>query len=186
MLRIRSYMTLAGLSLIATAAASAQITSSMQTIALTAMKGQTVTLSAVSPTAQTVTLIDGQNNQFANPFATTVGWDVSNSTTTTVKLVAYFATPSDALVNGTDVIPSSLVEVSTDGGTNWHALNGSAVGGVGTAGGSYTLFTSAPTSGTNKKANSVVNFLVRVNLTGNPGTSAGTYTGTLNLMAICS
>jgi len=185
MTRIRSILAIAAL-VAAARGAEGQITSSLQTIALTATKGQTVTLSAPSPTAQTVTLVDGQNNQFTNPFSTTVGWDVVTSTTTTVKLIAYFTTPSDALVNGTDVIPSSLVEISTDGGSNWHALNGSAVGGVGTAGGSYTLFTSSTTTGANKKSSSLVTFSVRVNLTSNPGTTAGTYTGTLNLMAICN
>jgi hypothetical protein len=168
------------------AIAGAQVSSGLQTISLTASKSQSVTISAPVPATQTVTLVDGQANAYANPFSSTVGWDVSQSASTTVKLVVYFSAPSAALTNGSDVIPSSLIEVSTDNGATWHALTGSAVGGVGTAGGSYLLYTSPVTTGTNKKSTNVVTFLVRVNLTTNPGTSAGTYTGTLNLMAICS
>jgi hypothetical protein len=175
-----------GVALAATTSAGGQVSSTLQSINLTATKNQSVTLGAPSPGSQSVTLVDGQYNQYTTPFSTTVGWDVNASTSTTVKLIAYFPTPSAALVNGSDQLPSSLIEVSTDGGATWHALSGNAVGGVGTAGGSYVLYTSPVTTGGNRRGNITVTFSVRVNLTGSPTTSAGAYSGTLNLMAICS
>ena len=181
---MRSCAILAALAL-AVSAPGAQVTSSLQSISLSATKNQSVTLSAPSPAAQSVTLVDGQINQYAAPFTTTVSWDVASSAVTTVKLIVYFPTPAAALTNGGDALASSLIEVSADGAT-WHALTESAVGGVGTAGGSYALYSSATTSGANRKSSSVITFRVRVNLTGNAGIAAGTYSGTLHLMAICN
>lgn len=186
MIRTIFSFALAALIALPSGAAGAQVSSSLQSINLTATKNQSVTITAPLPSTQTVTLVDGQLNAFANPFSMTIAWDVSQSATTTVKLVAYFATPASAMTNGSDVIPSSLIEVSTDAGATWHAVTASAVGGVGTAGGSYVLYTSAVTTSGNKKGTSTVTFSVRVNLTTNPSTSAGTYSGTMNLMAITS
>ena len=171
---------------IAATSVRAQVSSTLQSINLTATKNQSVTITAPTPASQTVTLVDGQPNQFATPFSTTVGWDVNQSAATTVKLVAYFPTPASAMVNGSDALPSSLIEVSTDGGATWHALTGSAVGGAGSAGGSYVLYTSPVTSGGNKKGTATVTFNIRINLTSSPTTSAGAYSGTMNLIAICN
>ena len=183
MLRTRSY--LIPLVALLAGAANAQVTSTIQAISLTANKGQVVTVSTPSPAAQSLTLAEGVATAFDNPFTTTVAWDVT-TTTTTVKLVAYFTTASQALSNGTDYIPSSLIEISTDGGANWAPVTGNAVGSAGSAGASFVVYTSAVTSGANKRANASVSFLVRVNLTSNPGLAAGAYAGTLHLMAICN
>lgn len=51
-------------------------------------------------------------------------------------------------------------------------------GGVGTAGGSVVLYTSPVTEGGNKTGSHVVSFRLRLNLTSNPTTVAGTYSGT--------
>jgi hypothetical protein len=163
-----------------------QVTSSLRTITLTADKPEQVTLSAPSPSSQSVTLADGTAAMFANPFTTTVGWDVSPSTATTVKLVAYFTTPSQALVNGSSMLPAELIEISLDNGSTWHPITSNAVAGVGSAGGSYVLYTSPVTQGANRRASATVTFHVRINLTGNPSTAAGTYSGALNLIAICN
>jgi hypothetical protein len=166
--------------------AGAQVTSTLRTIALTATKGELVTLTAPTPADQAITLTDGIVNPFPTAFTTTVGWDVNTSTTTTVKLVAYFDNATAALTNGTSNIASGLIEVSNDAGSTWHPMTDAAVGTAGVTGASYTLYTSAVTSGGNKKASAPVSFLVRVNLTTNPSTVSGPYTGTLKLMAICN
>ena len=168
------------------AGAQAQVSSNIQGVTLTASKGQLVTLGTPSPTTQAVAMVDNAINAYSAPFSITVAWDVNNSTTTTVKLVGYFATPAQALANGTDYIPSSRIETSVDGGTTWVPVNGAAVGGVGTTGGSVVLFTSPVTQGGNRSGSQVVTFLARINLVGAPAAASGTYSGTLVLMAICN
>jgi hypothetical protein len=162
----------------------AQVSSSLQSISLTAAKGETVSLGAPTPTSQTLTLVDGALNPYPSPFSITVGWNVKSSTSTIVSLVAYFMLPNQALVNGTDNIASGLIEVSTDGGATWKPMTSSAVAGVGVSGGSVVLFASPVTQGSASKGSKTVSFLVRLNLLSAPVTSAGTYTGTMNLMAI--
>ncbi len=163
---------------------SAQVSSSVQSISLTAAKGETVTLGAPTPNVQALTLVDSTLNQYATPFSITVSWDVRNSTSTVVSLVGYFPVPAQALTNGADNLASSRIEVSTNGGTLWQPVTASALSGVGTVGGSIVLFTSPVTQGEAKRGSKVVSFLVRINLLNAPATSAGTYTGTLNLIAI--
>lgn len=168
------------------APASAQVSSSLQQVALGAVKGQTVTLGAPSPTSQGLNLVDGAITEWASPFTLTVAWDVTNSPTTTVKLVGYFPTPSQALTFGTSYIPSSSIEASVDNGLTWTPVTSNAVGGIGSAGGSVVLYTSAPTDGANKTGSAAVTFKVRLNLTAGPATLAGIYAGTFYLMAIAN
>lgn len=165
---------------------SAQVSSSLQQVTLGAVKGQTVTLTAPSPSSQSLSLVDGQIVEWPSPITLTVGWDVTNSPTTTVKLVGYFPTPSQALAFGTSYIPSSSIEASMDNGANWVPVTSGAVGGVGSTGGSVVLYTSAPTDGANKQGTQAVTFRLRLNLTGGPTTVAGVYSGTFNLMAIAN
>jgi hypothetical protein len=164
----------------------AQVSSSLQQIALGAIKGQTVTLGAPSPTSQGLNLVDGAITEWAVPFTLTVSWDVTNSLTTTVKLVGYFPTPSQALGYLTSFIPSSSIEASIDNGVTWTPVTSNAVGGIGSAGGSVVLFTSAPTDGANKTGSAAVTFKLRLNLTAGPATVAGIYAGTFYLMAIAN
>lgn len=167
--------------------ASAQVSSSLQQVTLGAVKGQTVTLGTPSPSSQSLSIVDGQITEWASPITLTVSWDVTNSATTTVKLVGYFTTPSQALsFNGSSVIPSSSIEASIDNGANWLPVTSSAVGGVGTAGGSILLYTSAPTEGGNRVGSATVTFRMRLNLTAGPTTVSGVYSGTFNLMAIAN
>lgn len=167
-------------------AAQAQISSSLQQVALGAIKGQSVTLSVPSPASQGTSIVDGGTSEYAQTITTTVGWDVANSGTTTVKLVGYFQNPAQALAFDTWYIPSSSLEASTDNGATWQAFTGNAVGGIGSTGGSLVLYTSAPTSGDNKTNSAVVSFKLRLNLTAGPETTAGIYAGTLYLMAIAN
>jgi len=62
------------------------------------------------------------------------------------------------------------------------AFTQSAVGGVGTASGSLTLFTETIT-GANKKSTRTIDLELQLDLTGQT-TTPGTYTGTLNLRAV--
>lgn len=175
----------AAIALLATASAGAQVGSSLQSISLQAVKGQHVTLGAPNPGVQSLTIVDDQVNAYGSPFSIAVSWSVDNSTATTVKLVGYFATPSQALVNGTAFIASSRVEASVDGGATWAPFTGNAVGGVGAVGGSQVLFTSPVTQGSNRDGTQTVTFLIRLNLVG-ASTPSGVYSGTLYLMAICN
>jgi hypothetical protein len=170
--------------LFAASTVQAQVSSSLQSISLTASKGESVTLGAPTPTTQSLTIVDNALNPYPQPFSVTVGWDVRNSTSTVVSLVAYFLLPNQALVNGTDNITAALVEVSTDVGATWKPMTSTAVAGVGVSGGSVVLFASPVTQGEAKRGTKVVSFMVRLNLVGAPATSAGTYTGTMNMMAI--
>jgi hypothetical protein len=179
-----SRLTLCAALVFAAAPVRAQVTSSLQNITLTATKGESVTLGSPTPSTQTLSIVDGTINAYPVPFSITLGWDVKNSTTTVVSLVGYFATPAQAMANGIDYLAAGLVEASTDEGVTWKPITGGAVSGVGAAGGSVVLFTSPVTKGDAKKGTKAVSFNMRINLTGAPSTAAGTYTGTMNLMAI--
>jgi len=165
---------------------SAQVSSSLQQVALGAIKGQSVTLGAPSPSSQGLNLVDGQIIEWPSPVTLTLSWDVTNSASTTVKLIGYFPTPSQALAYTTSYIPSSAIEASSDNGLNWSPVTSNAVGGIGSAGGSVLLHTSAPTEGANKTGSATVTFKLRLNLTNGPATVAGIYSGTFYLMAIAN
>jgi hypothetical protein len=168
------------LALTSTAQAQVGLTSNTATVTLNATKLSTLT---VSPTTATTSIASITDNSLANQFpdvGLTTAWNLTAGTS--VNLIGWFTTPASALANGAAVIPSSKVE----GGINnagWTAFTGGAVGGVGVAGGSLQLF---------NQAVAVANYLgsrtdqlnLRLNLVGFPTTSAGTYTGTLNVQAV--
>jgi hypothetical protein len=186
MLRLRTIaLSAATLVLAATsAAAQAGLTSNTATVTINATKVATLTVTVNSGGTQTMaSLNDNAVNSFASPVNITTAWDV-NPSAASVSLVAYFATPAQALANGTDYIASSLVKgrVTTGVPTTYTAFTGNAVGAVGSAGGSLTLFSQSIT-GANKKANRSDNLDLQIDLTGVNAT-AGTYTGTLNLRAV--
>ena len=162
----------------------AQIATSLPGINLAAAKGESVTLGAPTPGQQSLALVDGMLNRYASPFSITVSWDLKDSKTTVVKLVGYFATPAQALANGTDFIAAARIELTTDGGAHWMPVDDNAVNGVGSVGGSVVLYTSPVTDGKDAHDSHVVTFGIRINLLGAATTAAGTYSGTLNLMAI--
>lgn len=162
-------------------AASAQVglTSNVATVALTATKAATLT---VSPNASTATLASITDNSTANNFTAvslTTAWNLTAGSS--VRLVGWFATPAQALVNGTDLIPSSKVEGRV-GAAAYAPFSSAAVGGVGVAGGSLQLFSQAVGSGS-YFGSRTDQLDLRLNLTGTT-TMAGDYTGTLNLQAV--
>ena len=168
------------LAMASTAQAQVGLTSNTATVTLNATKSATLT---VSPATSTTTLASITDNSNANAFPNvgiTTAWNLTSGTS--VNLVGWFGTPASALANGAALIPSSNVEGGINGG-GWTAFTGAAVGGVGVAGGSLLLMTQSVT-GANYFANRTDQLNLRLNLVGFPTTSAGTYTGTLNLQAV--
>jgi len=171
----------AALLLVGTSSALAQVglTSNVATVALTATKNSTLT---VSPNASTATLASITDNSTANDFTAvslTTAWNLTAGSS--VRLIGWFATPAQALVNGTDLIPSSKVEGRV-GAAAYAPFSAGAVGGVGVAGGSLQLFSQAVAAGS-YFGSRTDQLDLRLNLTGTT-TMAGDYTGTLNLQAV--
>jgi hypothetical protein len=155
------------------------LTSNVATVSLTATKAATLT---VSPNASSATLGSITDNSTANNFSAvslTTAWNLTAGSS--VRLIGWFATPAQALVNGTDLIPSSKVEGRV-GAAAYAPFSSAAVGGVGVAGGSLQLFSQAVAAGS-YFGTRTDQLDLRLNLTGTT-TMAGDYTGTLNLQAV--
>jgi hypothetical protein len=126
-------------------------------------------------------------NDFA-PFPIATAWDVDPAQTASVSLVAYFESPAAALA-GPAEIPASAVfgRVPTGGPKSFSPFTQSArrISGVmaGSAGGTLLLFTQ-PISDVNPKGGRTDGMQVRIDLSGWHHLPAGTYRGTLNLLAI--
>jgi hypothetical protein len=173
--------TATALFLVTAGSASAQIgtTSNVATVALTATKSPTLT---VSPNASTATLASITDNSNVNNFTAvslTTAWNLTAGAS--VRLVGWFATPAQALVNGTDFIPSSKVEGRVNA-AGYAPFTGAPVGTVGVAGGSLQLFNQPIGPGV-RFGTRTDQLDLRLDLTG-VTTLAGDYTGTLNLQAI--
>jgi hypothetical protein len=167
--------------LVAVNSAQAQVglTSNQATVALIATRAPSL---SVSPNASTATLASITDNSNANdftPVSLTTDWNLTGGSS--VRLVGWFATPAQALANGTSFIPSSKVEGRV-GATAYAPFSGAAVGGVGVAGGSLQLFSQAVGSGsfTGTRTDQLD---LRLNLVGTT-TVAGDYLGTLNVQAV--
>jgi hypothetical protein len=190
MIRLRTLPVVVAALTIVTAKTSAQagLTSNTENVSLSAVKSSSLTVTVNSGGSQSIASItDGTTNDFPASVNITTAWDI-NPTAASVTLVGYFATPASALTNGTFNIASNLVKgkVTTAGApgapTSFTAFTNNAVGGVGTAGGSLTLFSETIT-GANKKSNRTIDLSLQLDLTGQT-TTPGTYTGTLNLRAV--
>jgi hypothetical protein len=161
------------------ARAQAGLTSNLATVALTATKAATLT---VSTDVGTATLASITDNSTANNFSQvnlTTAWNLTAGSS--VRLIGYFSTPAQALANGTDFIPSSKV-LGRVGATPYAAFTSGAVGGVGVAGGSLQLFSQGVAAGSYLGTRNDVLDL-RLDLTGTT-TVAGNYTGLLNIQAV--
>jgi hypothetical protein len=186
MLRNRSLqIAVAALALVAgKASAQAGVLSNIATVTINATKVASLTVAVNSGGTQTLAaLTDGGVNSFASPVNITTTWDI-NPTAASVTLVGYFSNAAQSLANGTNYIASSLIKGRMTTGTPvaYTAFTQNAVATVGTAGGSLTLFTQAITAA-NKAGNRTDNLDLQIDLTGQT-TTAGTYTGTLNLRAV--
>jgi hypothetical protein len=124
-------------------------------------------------------------NDFPSPVVIQTAWNVNPGQTNTVNLVAYFSTPAQALVGGATQIPSSRVlgRMLTGIPATFTAITQNGIGGVGTAGGSLSLF-AVNISGVNKNATRTDNLDLQLDLVGFPTLGAGSYTGVLNLRAV--
>src|SRR5919112_6114569 len=127
--------------LVGTTSARAQIglTSNAATVALTATKNATLTVSTNASTATLASITDNSNANNFTPVSLTTSWNLNAGST--VRLIGWFATPAQALVNGTSFIPSSKVEGRV-GATAYAPFSNAAVGvpAVGVAGGTLQLF----------------------------------------------
>src|SRR5215207_5745158 len=172
----------------ATAAAQANLTSNVASVSLSAVKATSLTVAVNSGGTQSIASItDNATNDFPSAVNITTSWDI-NPTAASVSLVGYFSSAASALTNGTFNIATSLVKgrVTTAGTpgapASFTAFTQGAVGGVGTASGSLTLFSETIT-GANKKSSRTIDLELQLDLTGQT-TTPGTYTGTLNLRAL--
>jgi hypothetical protein len=168
------------LAMATTAQAQVNLTSNTATVTLNATKLPTLTVSPATATATLASITDNSAANVFNNVGLTTAWNLTAGTS--VNLVGWFATPASALANGAALIPSSNVEGGINGG-GWTAFTGGPVGTVGVAGGSLTLFSQA-VAAANYLSSRTDQLNLRLNLVGFPTTSAGTYTGTLNVQAI--
>jgi hypothetical protein len=164
---------------ISTAEAQVGLLSNAATVALTATKGATLSISPNASTATLASITDGSNVNNFTPVSLTTAWNLTAGSS--VRLVGWFATPAQALVNGADAIPSSKVEGRVNAAA-YAPFSGAAVGGVGVAGGSLQLFSQGVGAGT-FFGTRTDQLDLRLDLTGT-STIAGDYTGTLNVQAI--
>jgi hypothetical protein len=160
------------------AAAQAGLTSNLATVALTATKAATLTVSPTASTATLASITDNSNVNNFTPVSLTTAWNLTAGSS--VRLIGWFATPAQALVNGTDFIPSSKVEGRV-GAAAYAPFSAAAVGGVGVAGGSLQLFNQSVVGSLFGTRTDQLD--LRLNLAGTT-TLAGDYTGTLNLQAV--
>jgi hypothetical protein len=168
------------LTLAATAAqAQANLQSNLATVALTATKNSTLTVSPASATATLASITDNSNANNFSAVSVTTDWNLTAGTS--VNLVGWFGTPAQALANGTNFIPSSRVEGRVNA-TAYAPFTANGVGATGVAGGSLTLFSQAVGAGS-FLGTRTDQLDLRLDLTGTT-TVAGNYTGTLNLQAI--
>jgi hypothetical protein len=149
------------------------------TVALNATRNTSIALSTDVPSASLASITDNSSNNNFSGINVTATWALTGGTT--LNLVGWFTTPAQALANGTNFIPSSKVEGRV-GANPFAAFSNGAVGSVGVAAGSLSLY-SQNVTGANVSGFRTDPLDLRLNLTG-ASTIAGNYTGTLNLQAI--
>jgi len=154
------------------------LTSNVATVALTATKAATLSVTAATSVATLASITDGSNANVFTPVSLTTAWNLSAGSS--VRLVGWFGTPAQALANGTDFIPSSKVEGRVNA-IAYAPFTGAPVGAVGVAGGSLQLFSESVAGSFLGSRTDQLD--LRLDLTGTT-TMAGDYTGTLNLQAI--
>jgi hypothetical protein len=159
----------------------------VQVISLAAARINLLSVSVTSGSVQSVAAVqDNAVNSFPTPVVIATQWDVNPGQVNSISLVAYFTTPSQALVGGTVQIPSSRVlgRMTTGLPTTFTAFTQAVLAGAGTAGGSLVLF-SENIGGSNKGTlTRTDNLDLQLNLVGFPDLPVGVYNGTLNIRAV--
>jgi hypothetical protein len=159
--------------------AQAGLLSSVQNVQLVANKLPTVDV--VINSGSQISVFDLKDNAitaFDAPINVTTTWNVYNNTA--VALVGYFGSPTQALTNGSEWLPSFVLEGSLNAG-NFSPFTGSDIGGVA---GTTNMFYTVGAIGSNKMGSRTDNLTLRVNLTGQPIVAAGAYAGTMYLRAV--
>ncbi len=163
-----------------------ELSAQAQIISLAATAPSTLTITVTSGATQTMAgVTDNAVNNFPAAVGIQTAWSVNPGQTNTVNLVAYFSIPAQALVGGATQIPSSRVlgRMLTGIPTTFTAITQNGIGGVGTAGGSLSLF-AVSINGANKIDTRTDNLDLQLNLVGFPALPAGSFTGVLNLRAV--
>src|SRR3954467_2032053 len=163
-----------------------ELSAQAQIISLAATSPGALDVIVTSGVVQTIASVtDNAVNSFPAPVVIQTSWNVNPGQTSTVDLVAYFSTPTQALIGGVIQVPSSRVEgrMVTGIPVAFTAITQNGIGGVGTAGGSLRLF-GVNITGANKNSSRTDNLDLRLNLVGFPTLPAGAYTGVLNLRGI--
>ncbi|MGH7630521.1 MAG: hypothetical protein ACREOF_14300 [Gemmatimonadales bacterium] len=173
-----------------TAQAAAQVgtVSSAQVISLAAAKNGQLSLAVTAGASQNLpTFTDNTTNNFPSPVVIQTQWDLNPGQTGSVRVIAWFGTPAQALFNAASgtPIPSSRMRgrVATGAPVTFTAFTQSGVGGIGTAGGSLQLL-NVNVTGANKTTTRSDNLELQLDLTGAAVLPPGTYSGTLNIQAV--
>jgi hypothetical protein len=156
------------------------------TVTLAAALPPSLTVLVIAGATQTIpSLTSGALNTFPTPAQVQTSWDLRPNSGT-VSLVAYFTQPTQAMVSGANVIPSSRIRARMTSGSvpAFTPISGAGAGGVGTAGGSLVLFT-FPICNSNacRRVTRTDPLDLQLDLT-SLVLRPGTYTGTLNLRAV--
>ena len=154
--------------------------SNVSNVNLVATKSSALTVAITSGSSMNFTLLQGAIANGSTAAAITTSWSVNPGKVGTVRLYAYFTTPSAALTGATQNIASTYVEgrMTTGLPTTYTAIT--QTNPVGPAGGSLLLFSETIT-GVNKNKTRADNLDLRINLTSSPPLPAGNYTGTLRI-----
>lgn len=164
--------------------------SAIRTVQMSATKASSLTVSVTSGSAQTLTtVVDNVANNFPTPVRITTSWDLPSGVPT-VRLVAYFVNPAQALVNGSAVLATARMRgrvltapITVWQPTSWTAFTQNGTGGVGTNGGTLRLFR-IPVNAANIRSSRTLDLELQLDLTGQPVINAGIWTGTINVRAI--
>lgn len=164
--------------------------SAVRTVSIAASKGSSITVTVLSGATQTLTSItDNTANNFPTPVRIQTAWDLPGGLAT-VRLVAYFTNPAQALVNGTSALSTARMKgrvlttpITTWQPTTWTAFTQNSTRGVGVNGGTLRLFR-IPVTAANRKASRTLDLELQLDLTGQAPINAGVWTGTINVRAI--
>jgi hypothetical protein len=173
----------------ATLEAQPGVTSAVRTVSMSATRTSALSVAILSGATQTLASItDNAINPFATPVRVTTSWSVAPGTNS-VRLLAYFSNAAQALANGSVFLASARMQgrVLTSPTTlwqpvNWTSFTQNGAFGVGTNGATLRLMW-VPITGANLTGSRTMDLNLRLNLTGQPATTPGLYSGTITLRA---
>lgn len=172
-----------------TLGAQAGVTSLVRTVSISAIKTSALSVAVVGGVNQTLSpLTDNAVNTFSTPVRITTSWSLAAGTAS-VRLLAYFSNAGQALANGTNYITSSRMEgrslttpTTPWQPTTWRAFTQNGNGGVGVNGATLRLM-NLPITAANATSSRTMDVDLRIDLTGQPAATAGTYSGTITIRA---